>query len=160
MDKPLIVIFSDSDGSLCKESVPDTFDTICIAPLGDFTSVEKASDKIMQYKYVSFVHEKMEVSYEVLEEMLDKLKSNSVYGVVYSDYLYIVNRSLIPRLRRSYKKNKEKMVPVFGSVISEEMYVPLLSELISTDSLSLDSYILSDIDTHIPYHTPKFMFKA
>lgn len=158
----LLVIFASAAADEYVSKVPEGYDTCVIGPIGDFQSIEDAQGKIMEYNNVVFSHEGVYIDYKVLENMVEKVKSNVLYGIVYSDYIQIINRKSIPRLRRSYKKGKNnvknKMIPVFGSVFSEALVPHVLAELSTTTSLNMDSYFEHEFDQHIPYHTPEFMF--
>jgi len=158
----LMVIFASAAADEYIKKVPEEYDTCTIGPIGDFQSIDLAQEKIMEYENVLFSHEGVYINYKVLEKMVDKVNSNKVYGIVYSDYIQIINRKQIPRLRRSYKKSHKnknnKMIPVFGSVFSGDLIPHVLSELCHTNSLNMDSFFESSFDQHVPYHTPEFMF--
>lgn len=164
MNDILIVVFSQSNAGVFKDTVPDGIDTCVINPLGDFVSLDAAQDKINEYKYVMFVHDGLRLDFDVIEHMKTLLDNNPQYGIVYGDYLQRINNANIPRLRRSYKiskKNKtHKMVPIFGSLISEELVPNFMSELLNAKSITVDAFVCEQFEKHIPYHTPKFMFQA
>ena len=96
--------------------------------------------------------------------MIEKVKSDPVFGIVYSDYLHVINNKLIPRLRRPYKRSakntKNKRIPIFGSVFSGDLISTVLSELVHTQQLTLDTSFQTELTQHVPYHTPEFMFTA
>lgn len=155
----LIVVFSNSDGEQFKKNIPDHMNSCVIGPIGDYIDIKSASEEIMKSDVVSFVHESMVVDFDVLINGMNTLSGNNKYGIVYFDYLRNINRATIPRLRRSYKKKKNNCVPVFGSVISGDLVPVVLSELVGSDKLEIDSFLSSELDGFTPYHAPRFAFK-
>lgn len=161
----MIVLFTSTDGKLYKENFPeDKYLFLTIGPLGDFQSIEAAQNTIMGAKVVVMIHEGMVINQEILDSMIDRLSKNKRYGVIYSDYVQRINNSLIPRLRRTYKKSpnatKNKIVPIFGAVLNEEVVPDILAELVHTQKLNTDSFIQGSFDNACPYHIPEFLFQV